>query len=151
MVKIFIRKPCRKLARLSLHSAPMLPPAEQDPTADAALDADGPRLRIDLLELEKFLTVAKLHSFSAAARQLHLSQSFITARVQRLEAELGVQLLVRSTRRVAITPQGERLRAEAEKTLAGLRFLIGRFKAESQAGRRRLSCACMPRPAATSW
>ena len=53
-----------------------------------------------------FLEVAERQSFAAAARVLKLSPSIATRYVGELEADLGVQLLVRTTRRVSLTVAG---------------------------------------------
>lgn len=47
---------------------------------------DAISLPFDLVELETFLAVAELGSFSAAAKKMHVSQPSVTNRVQRLEA-----------------------------------------------------------------
>jgi DNA-binding transcriptional LysR family regulator len=66
-----------------------------------------------------FLEVADRQSFAAAARTLGLSPSIATRYVSELEAELGVQLLVRTTRRVSLTVAGrlyvERIRPVVEQ------------------------------------
>jgi DNA-binding transcriptional LysR family regulator len=54
-----------------------------------------------------FLEVARLQSFAAAARALKLTPSIATRYVGELEAELGAQLLVRTTRRVSLTVAGQ--------------------------------------------
>lgn len=46
-------------------------------------------------QIETFLTSITYGSISAAAKHLYVSQSTISARIQQLEAELGVQLLIR--------------------------------------------------------
>jgi DNA-binding transcriptional LysR family regulator len=53
-----------------------------------------------------FLEVAERQSFAAAARSLGLTPSIVTRYVSELEAELSVQLLVRTTRRVSLTVAG---------------------------------------------
>ena len=53
-----------------------------------------------------FARVAELSSFSAAARDLRTTQSRISRSVRQLEEHLGAQLLTRTTRRVALTPEG---------------------------------------------
>lgn len=53
-----------------------------------------------------FITVAETKSFGDAARRLHLSNSVISKRIKDLEDYLGVRLLQRSTRRVALTDAG---------------------------------------------
>jgi DNA-binding transcriptional LysR family regulator len=65
------------------------------------------RWRFD--DLSTFLTVVEAGGISAAARKLNLSKSLISKRVSDLEADLGVQLLQRSTRVVRPTPDGEAL------------------------------------------
>jgi DNA-binding transcriptional LysR family regulator len=54
-----------------------------------------------------FLRVAELGSFAAAARRLNLSPSVVTRVVAELEQDLGVQLFVRTTRKVALTGAGQ--------------------------------------------
>ena len=54
------------------------------------------------------MRVARLHSFSAAARDLGVAPSVITKRITQLEKSLGVQLIVRSTRGLALTAAGDR-------------------------------------------
>lgn len=56
-----------------------------------------------------FLAVAKKRSFTRAAAQLGVSQSALSHTIRRLEEQLGIRLLTRSTRSVAPTEAGERL------------------------------------------
>jgi DNA-binding transcriptional LysR family regulator len=56
-----------------------------------------------------FLVVARLRSFSAAARELNVTRSAVSQSVKQLEEELRVPLLVRTTRSVALTDAGRRL------------------------------------------
>lgn len=58
-------------------------------------------------EMQVFVIAAELRSFSAAGRQLKLSPSAISKLVSRLEGRLGTPLLVRSTRSLELTPEGE--------------------------------------------
>jgi DNA-binding transcriptional LysR family regulator len=60
--------------------------------------------RIDAMRL--FVRVSELNSFSAAAQQLGLARSAVTRQIAALEAHLGVKLLARSTRRLALTTAG---------------------------------------------
>jgi LysR family carnitine catabolism transcriptional activator len=101
----------------------------------------GPALRIEIVDLETFLAVATLGSFSAAAKQLNITQPSVTSRIQRLEAALGARLLVRTTRKVELTRRGTLLQAEADRTLAGLRRLVDRFRLDATAARRRIVVA----------
>ena len=66
-----------------------------------------------LRALAVFAKVADLGSFRAAARALGLSPSVVSHHVRELEARLALPLVHRSTRRLALTPDGELLVAEA--------------------------------------
>ena len=59
-----------------------------------------------LPEMVTFLRVAELGSFSAAARQLGMTTSAVSRHVSRLEKELGVQLIQRTTRQLRLTEAG---------------------------------------------
>ena len=54
-----------------------------------------------------FVRVARVSSFAEAARELNVSRSIVTRYVGELEDELGVQLLVRTTRQVSLTAAGQ--------------------------------------------
>src|SRR5687768_2622874 len=60
----------------------------------------------DILGMAFFARVVEARSFSDAARALGVSKSAVSARVARLEERLGVRLLHRTTRRLALTADG---------------------------------------------
>src|SRR5215475_11377902 len=60
-------------------------------------------------DLLAFLAIAREQSFTKAAAKLGVSQSALSHTMRELEAQLGVRLLTRTTRRVAPTEAGERL------------------------------------------
>ena len=68
--------------------------------------------RDELGDLAAFLAVAEERSFTRAAARIGLSQSALSHTIRRLEARMGLRLLLRTTRSVAPTEAGERL-AEA--------------------------------------
>ncbi len=72
---------------------------------------------MEIRHLRTFLTVARLLSFNKAADRLHYAQSSISAQIQALEEELGVQLFDRLGRRILLTEAGERLIPYAEKII----------------------------------
>jgi DNA-binding transcriptional LysR family regulator len=71
-----------------------------------------------LLNVTSFVRVARLHSFSGAARELGVAPSVITKRVTQLEKGLGVKLVVRSTRGLALTAAGDRFLPRFVRLLA---------------------------------
>ncbi len=78
--------------------------------------------------LRTFLTVAELGGFSAAGRQLNLTQSAVSLQVKRLEERIGVSLFTRTSRSVVLTEAGTvlvpfaqrilRLNGEAEEAIS---------------------------------
>ena len=73
---------------------------------------------MDVSALRSFVAICRTGSFREAARERHVSQPGVSRHVQRLEAELGVDLLVRHRKRVVPTAAGSRLFAYAVDSLA---------------------------------
>src|SRR5215510_7633380 len=71
-------------------------------------------------DIEVFVAVATLGSFTAAARRLNRSPTAVTRAVADLEARLGVRLLNRTTRAVSLTDAGQRFLGGARRVLADL-------------------------------
>jgi len=71
-------------------------------------------------EMETFLAVACTGSLSAAARELALTPSAVSRMMTRLEARLGVRLIVRSTRKLRLTSEGESYALAARRILQDL-------------------------------
>jgi len=72
---------------------------------------------MDLKQLEHFVTVAAEQNFTRAALKLHIVQSGLSASIRALEEELGAALLIRTTRRVSLTPTGRAFLIEARRVL----------------------------------
>lgn len=73
---------------------------------------------MELRQLECAVAVAHYRNFTRAAESLLIAQPALSAQVRRLEAELGVRLFERTTRRVSLTPAGVVFVARAERILA---------------------------------
>ena len=73
---------------------------------------------MDLEDLRTFVDVADAGGVSSAARRLGISKSIVSRRLFRLEAELGVQLLARTTRGAALTEAGVTFREHAARVRA---------------------------------
>lgn len=81
----------------------------------------------DLNDMRYFAEVVEHGSFAAAARALELPKSRLSRRIAGLEAQLGVRLLQRTTRKLSLTPAGEQyfrhcvaIRDQAEQAQAEL-------------------------------
>jgi DNA-binding transcriptional LysR family regulator len=75
---------------------------------------------MDLDDLQTFVEVADAGGVSAAARRLGVSKSIVSRRLFRLEAELGVQLIARTTRGAGLTEAGLTFRDHAARVGAEL-------------------------------
>lgn len=74
-----------------------------------------------LVDLALFARVVELRSFTAAAAQSNIAKSAVSRRITLLERRLGVQLLRRSTRRLALTPEGARFYEHCARLLEDAR------------------------------
>ncbi|MEK2495098.1 LysR family transcriptional regulator [Kitasatospora purpeofusca] len=74
----------------------------------------------DTVSLRYFLVLAEELNFTRAAARIGVAQPALSARMRRLEAELGTALLVRSTRSVVLTAAGAALAESAPPALAAL-------------------------------
>jgi len=90
-------------------------------------------INFDLKQLRSFLVVVEHRSFTRASRVLRVGQATVSNHVSALEETLGVELIRRTSREFALTPQGELFREFCERHLEALealrRDLAGAFAA----------------------
>jgi DNA-binding transcriptional LysR family regulator len=82
--------------------------------------------------LEAFIQIAELGSFNKAAEKLCVTQTALTRRIQRLEAFLGLKLLDRTTRVVALTTVGRTFLPEAMRLVNELDRSFERLRIQSR-------------------
>jgi DNA-binding transcriptional LysR family regulator len=76
---------------------------------------------LDSRKLLAFVTLARIGSFTASARELHLTQSAVSHAIKSLEEDLDVRLFDRLGRSVKLTPPGEHLLERAVRILAEMK------------------------------
>src|SRR4051794_41941904 len=75
---------------------------------------------MELRQLRYLVALADERHFTRAAQREHIAQPALSQQIRRLEAELGLTLVERTTRRVAMTEAGKLLVARARRALAEL-------------------------------
>ncbi|MGO4325992.1 LysR family transcriptional regulator [Cupriavidus sp. 2TAF22] len=109
---------------------------------------------MDLAELEIFRAVALEESVTRAAKALDRVQSNVTTRVKQLEEELGVALFLRDSKRMTLTPEGQRFLGYTERLLALAEEARQSMRADLPSGTLRVgamessAAARLPRPLA---
>src|SRR5690348_5977023 len=94
----------------------------------------------DMGALSAFLIVAEERSFTRAAKRLGVSPSAISHSMRELEENIGVRLLSRTTRSVALTDAGEHLRGRLRPAFTEIHEALGHVSGlrHQPAGRVRL-------------
>lgn len=101
-------------------------------------------MKIDFDGVQAFVAIADLGGFSKAAAQLHITQTALTRRIQKLETYLELRLLNRTTRRVELTAAGREFLPQARTIVHDMTRAVERLKDMSQHARGNFSLACIP-------
>ena len=75
-------------------------------------------------QLENFLTICQLGSYTAASKKLFVSQPALSQQISRLEAELGTPVFTHNANSLELTNAGERLRSSSELILGEYRSML---------------------------
>lgn len=106
-------------------------------------------MTINFKLLSVFLSVAENASFRKAADQTHRSMPAVSMQIKQLEEQVGVALFQRTTRKVSLTDEGEKLLISARKALAELENGLSQIQHSINLQQGRLSFACIPTVAST--
>lgn len=101
-------------------------------------------MKIDTLGVQAFIAIADHGGFQKAADALHISQTALSRRLQHLESVLGVKLIERTTRSVALTTIGRDFLPQAQRLLTDLQTALTEILETGKARRGDVSIACVP-------
>jgi DNA-binding transcriptional LysR family regulator len=101
-------------------------------------------MKIDTLGVQAFIAVADRGSFQGAADALHVTQTAITQRLRKLEDFLGVTLIERTTRSIALTEIGRDFLPQARRLLGELADALVEIRETGIVRRGDVSIACVP-------
>lgn len=101
-------------------------------------------MKIDAIGIQAFIAIADEGGFQKAANTLHITQTALTRRLQNLEADLGVKLVERTTRSVALTRIGSDFLPHGRRLLTELQSALVEIRESGKAQRGDISIACVP-------
>ena len=106
-------------------------------------------MRVNLKVMSTFLAVAENESFRKAAEQTNISLPAVSMQIKQLEERLGVALLQRTTRKVTLTQEGEKLMISTRKAMAEIDTALMSIERAANAQQGNLIFACVPTVAST--
>lgn len=101
-------------------------------------------MKITIKQIQQFLAVAELGSFSRASKRLGTAQPALSQAIRDLEAELSVRLFDRTTRRVELTDAGRDFQNSAAKVVEELQHAVEGVHMLAERRRGRLRIAAPP-------
>lgn len=101
-------------------------------------------MRVDVLGLQAFVSIAERGSFRAAASHLNLSQTALSHRIRKLEESLGTPLFLRTTRQVSLTAAGTTLLPRARRIFEDLGSAIDEVRVDVREGGEQIAIGCLP-------
>lgn len=105
-------------------------------------------MRVDVLGLQAFISIAERGSFRAAASHLNLSQTALSHRIRKLEESLGTPLFLRTTRQVSLTAAGTTLLPRARRIFEDLGSALNEVRVDVREGNEQVTVGVLPTVAA---
>ena len=101
-------------------------------------------MKIDFDGIQAFVLIAEVGGFGKAAERLHLTQTALTRRIQKLESYIGVRLIDRTTRSVQLTAVGRDFLPHAARMVTDMTLAVSRLKDMSRLGQGNITMASIP-------
>jgi DNA-binding transcriptional LysR family regulator len=101
-------------------------------------------MKIDTLGVQAFVAIAENGAFNRAAAALGITQTALSRRLKNLEAHLGVRLVERTTRTVALSRSGAGFLPQARRLLSELAASLNEIRETGKAMRGDVTLACVP-------
>lgn len=101
-------------------------------------------MKIDTLGVQAFVAVAENGAFNRAASALGITQTALSRRLKNLETHLGVRLVERTTRTVALSRSGAGFLPQARRLLSELAASLNEIRETGKAMRGDVTLACVP-------
>jgi DNA-binding transcriptional LysR family regulator len=101
-------------------------------------------MKIDTLGVQAFVAIAENGAFNRAAAALGITQTALSRRLKNLETHLGVRLVERTTRTVALSRSGEGFLPQARRLLSELAASLNEIRDTGKAMRGDVTLACVP-------
>jgi LysR family carnitine catabolism transcriptional activator len=112
------------------------------------MNSSIPSINLSARDLEAFVALAHAQHFTRAAELCHLSQSAFSQKIARIERTAGVALFERSTRQVALTPEGEVFLVQVERIQQDLRDALSNLRDLANRRVGKVAVAALPSAAA---
>jgi DNA-binding transcriptional LysR family regulator len=101
-------------------------------------------MKFDFDGVQAFVTIAEFGGFSRAASELHITQTALSRRLQKLENHLALRLLDRTTRQVRLTPVGREFLPQARAIVQQMTHAVERLRDISERSLGNVTLACIP-------
>ena len=101
-------------------------------------------MKIDMLGVQAFIAIADHGGFHRAAAALHITHTALSRRLQNLESFLGVKLVERTTRSVALTRIGDNFLPQARRLMTDLSTALVEIRETGKALLGDVTLACVP-------
>jgi DNA-binding transcriptional LysR family regulator len=101
-------------------------------------------MNVTLRQLQAFVEVAATGNFTRAAERMQVAQPTVSLLIRELEAELGLRLIDRTTRRAELTETGREFRIHADKIVADLHYAVQHASELVERKRGRITLAATP-------